>query len=127
MRASGTIIVGLLILVVLATVPIWYPIVMGSPGPAPVVELPANATQCVEGKSFMTTQHMKLLNEWRDAVVREGEKTYTSKAFGVTYDMSLTETCMGCHTDRDTFCNRCHDYADVHPYCWDCHVDLQGR
>lgn len=126
-RVNGKIIIGLVILVVLATIPIWYPAVVGPAGPPPELELPADETQCVEEKDFMTAHHMDLLDEWRDEVVREGKKTYTSKAYGATYEMSLTRTCMSCHTDRDTFCNRCHDYTDVHPYCWDCHVEPRGQ
>lgn len=127
MRASGKILVGLVALVVLATIPIWYPAVVGTPGPPPELELPAEATQCVETVEFMNASHMMLLNQWRDEVVRHGKRDYTSNAFGVTYEMSLTKTCMGCHTNKDAFCTRCHDYADVNPYCWECHVDAQGR
>ena len=127
MKGKGRIIIGLVLLVILVTIPLWYSLVVEGSGPPPEVELPAGETECVEGAEFMTAHHMDLLDEWRDAVVREGQKTYTSKAFGKTYDMSLTETCMGCHTDRDTFCTKCHDYADVHPYCWDCHIEPEGQ
>jgi hypothetical protein len=44
--------------------------------------------------------------------------------------MSLTGTCLtGCHTNKAEFCDRCHNYAAVSVYCWDCHVDpkLAGR
>lgn len=127
MSDRGKIIVGLVALVLLSTIPIWYSIVVESSGPPPKVELPADATECVETKDFMAAHHMQLLDEWRNAVVREGKKTYTSRAYGAAYDMSLTGTCMGCHKDREAFCVRCHDYADVHPYCWDCHVEPEGR
>ncbi len=127
MRISGKIIIGLVILVIAATVPIWYSMVVGGPGTPPEVELPADATHCVEGRHYMAAEHMKLLNEWRDAVVREGGKTYKSAAFGEEYEMSLTETCMDCHSNKDTFCDKCHEYADVDPYCWDCHIEPEGQ
>jgi hypothetical protein len=65
---------------------------------------------------------MQLLINWREQVVRNDFRTYT--AFnGKTYKMSLTGTCMGCHTDKARFCDRCHNYAGVTVVCWDCHVD----
>ena len=126
MSDKGKIIVGILILLVIGTFPFWYTLGEGS-RPRPEVELPVGETRCVEEKDFMTAHHMDLLDEWRDTVVREGRKTYTSKTYGNTYEISLTRTCMECHTDRDTFCNRCHDYADVAPYCWDCHIEPEGQ
>jgi hypothetical protein len=92
----------------------------------PELELPKNASDCVEATDYMIGNHMDLLNRWRDAVVREGEKEYTSSSFGKTYVMSLTGTCLECHTDSEKFCNRCHDYADVQPTCWNCHVETRG-
>ena len=35
-------------------------------------------------------------------------------------------SCMSCHANKDKFCDRCHDYLAVKPYCWDCHVEPQG-
>ncbi len=66
--------------------------------------------------------HMDLLNEWRDTVVRKGERRYVS-ASGRAFDMSLTRTCMSCHTSKKEFCDSCHNYLAVVPYCWDCHVE----
>jgi hypothetical protein len=36
--------------------------------------------------------------------------------------MSLEETCFSCHDDKSNFCDSCHDYTAVDPYCWDCHA-----
>jgi hypothetical protein len=30
---------------------------------------------------------------------------------------------MGCHVNKSEFCDRCHDYTAVTPYCWECHVE----
>lgn len=127
MKGKGRIIIGLVVLVILVTIPLWYSLVVQGSGAPPDVELPAGETQCVETKEYMAANHMQLLNDWRDAVVRNGETTYTSRASGKTYDMSLTGTCMGCHTNRETFCTRCHNYADVNPYCWDCHLEPERQ
>jgi hypothetical protein len=37
--------------------------------------------------------------------------------------MSLTRTCLDCHSNKAEFCDRCHTYMAVDPYCWDCHVE----
>ena len=127
MRDKGMVIAGLVIFVGLVTFPIWYTLAAAGDRAMPELERPADASQCVEDTEFMTANHMELLNQWRDAVVRAGEKDYTSKAFGTHYEMSLTKTCLGCHGSRQAFCDRCHTYADVHPRCWECHVDPEGN
>jgi hypothetical protein len=129
MSDKGVIVVGLIIFVGLVTFPFWYTRTAagGDTLAAPDVELPTDATQCVEDKPFMIAHHMELLNQWRDAVVRQGEAEYTSRAFGTHYEMSLTRTCLRCHSNGQTFCDRCHTYADVHPRCWDCHVEPKGN
>jgi hypothetical protein len=126
MSDKGKIVIGLLILLILFLFPVLYSLAGGGKGAPPELVLPVGEKNCVESKDFMTSNHMNLLNEWRNSVVREGQQNYTSKAFGASYQMSLTGTCLGCHTDRETFCNRCHTYADVNPYCWNCHIDTKG-
>jgi hypothetical protein len=66
--------------------------------------------------------HMDLLNEWRDDVVRKGKRIYTSPG-GKKYNMSLSNTCMECHSNKAEFCDECHQYAGVDPYCWNCHIE----
>ena len=128
MNDKPVIIAGLVIFLVAATFPIWYTYGAGGAGPRPQPELPEGETKCVEDKAFMTGNHMKLLYEWRNAVVRDARKTpYKSEASGEQHEKSLTKTCLKCHTSRDTFCNPCHDYADVRPNCWTCHVDLKEK
>lgn len=123
MRDMPVIVIGLVIVLVILTVPFWYALASGQADAPPEVQLPAGQTQCVEDLAYMKAHHMDLLDEWRDAVVRKGEKTYVSKAYGDHYEMSLTKTCLKCHESRQTFCYQCHSYANVHPYCWDCHLE----
>jgi hypothetical protein len=73
----------------------------------------------------MRREHMQLLNEWRDEVVRTGGRVYVA-ADGQRYEKSLTRTCLGCHQSKANSCDRCHDYLDVQPQCWQCHVDPKG-
>jgi hypothetical protein len=89
----------------------------------PVLQPPPNgAKECVEAKDFMRSDHMNLLNRWRDEVVRKGNRDYVSTS-GETYDISLSRTCMKCHSNKADFCDACHTYMAVTPYCWDCHVE----
>lgn len=116
------IILGLVIFLILITFPIWYNVASGKAGYAPELEKPLNAVECVRETAYMTSNHMDLLNDWRDKVVREGERIDTDH-HGKEIEMSLTRTCLGCHTNKDQFCDKCHDYLGVEPYCWECHID----
>ena len=122
MRDRILILAGLFVFLVLITWPIWWDSAakVTSKGPEPV--LPAKEKTCVAPTEYMKTSHMKLLIDWREQVVRDGIRSYT--AFnGKTYKMCLTGTCLGCHTDKAQFCDRCHNYAAVNVVCWDCHID----
>ena len=124
MYDAGKIIVGLIIFVGLFTSPIWYDIASGEASNKPNIVLPVNEDmkECVAGTEYMRASHMDLLNEWRDEVVREGKRIYTSPT-GKEFEMSLTKTCTNCHYNKTEFCDQCHDYLGVTPYCWDCHVE----
>jgi len=123
MRDRSLIYLGLLVFLAVITLPFTLNLTAGS-GPMPDLVYPENQKECVESKEFMRSSHMQLLIEWREAMVRENVRTYTS-GNGTAYDISLTNTCLAqCHTSKADFCDRCHTYAGVHdPYCWDCHVD----
>lgn len=122
MHDGGKIIIGLIIFAGLLTFPFLYN--KGTTPPAPQPELTAMAKQagkCVESKDYMKSSHMELLNTWRDEAIREGKRTYTASD-GKTYRISLQNTCMECHANKAKFCDQCHNYAEVTPYCWDCHL-----
>jgi hypothetical protein len=118
----GKIIVGLAIFLILITFPIWYNVAQGKAGYVPELEKAARGDNCVRDSAWMTSYHMDLLNSWRDQAVRQGQR-FEVAAGGVVYERSLTNTCLGCHENKDKFCDRCHSYMGVDPYCWDCHVD----
>lgn len=125
MYDANKIIPGLVIFVGLFTFPIWSSLGTASPAPDPKIDTPEIQQmiekKCVESKRYMRTTHMQLLNNWRDTVVREGNRTYKA-ADGEEYNMSLQLTCMKCHSSKKNFCDSCHIYASVTPYCWDCHI-----
>jgi hypothetical protein len=111
------IIPGLVIFLLLILMPYWWTWALGA-GEAPVLE-PLEG-QCVLEGGQMKGEHMQILDDWRDEVVRDGERYYLHPD-GETREKSLTNTCLGCHGDKTQFCDKCHDYAGVDPYCWDCH------
>ncbi len=76
---------------------------------------------CIESNAWMQANHMNLLDEWRDEATRNGNNIYISSN-NREWLISLQNTCMGCHTNKQAFCDRCHNSNNVHPYCWSCHV-----
>jgi len=124
MHDGGKIIAGVVAFLGLATFPVWFTLAQGGDGGAPKLAKPVKGEHCVESTAFMRSHHMELLNEWRDSVVRDGKRLYVSHDFpNDLHDMSLTKTCLDCHADKTQFCDQCHSYLSVSPYCWDCHVD----
>jgi hypothetical protein len=123
MYDGGKIITGLIIFFVLLLFPVWYQLGKAAKVPEPeFTELAKQAGQCVEATPFMRTQHMKMLDSWRNEVVRNAERYYTSES-GKTYYKSLQLTCMECHSNKSKFCDQCHNYMGVDPFCWDCHIE----
>lgn len=122
MRDRGVILTGLVVFLGLITFPVWWNLAYGKTSRGPELRKPVGK-QCVLPTSLMRTSHMDLLMDWREKVVRSGVRTYHA-AGGREYRMSLSKTCLGeCHSSKAEFCDRCHDYAAMQPYCWDCHVD----
>jgi hypothetical protein len=120
MRDRIAIVAALFVVLVLLTSPIWYARASGASARGP--SLPESEKTCVMPVAYMRTSHMDLLLTWRDDVVRHQNRLFVSPD-GKTYTKSLTGTCLRCHAKKAEFCDRCHTYANVTPYCWDCHVD----
>jgi [DsrC]-trisulfide reductase subunit J len=122
MRDRGLILGGLALFVGLVTSPMWFNLATGTDPKGPEPKLPTKEKHCVAPVEYMRTSHMNLLASWREEVVRGSGRTFV--AFdGTTYTMSLTQTCLKCHGSKADFCDRCHEYVGVTPYCWDCHID----
>jgi hypothetical protein len=121
----GMIALGLVIFLIAITFPFWYgrgkpisPVLLSLDTPA-IAQL--KEKRCLEDTAFMRANHMKLLNAWRDEVVREGKREYTTKD-GRRFEKSLTGVCLKCHSNKEQFCDRCHNYVGAKPSCFDCHV-----
>lgn len=119
---SGKIIIGLVIFIVLISFPIWYNVAGSKADYVPELEKPVRGADCVRPAVWMRHNHMELLDQWREKVVREGIR-YETGADGSRYEMSLTHTCLSCHANKDQFCDKCHNYLSVNPYCWECHIN----
>ena len=123
MNSKALIVTGVVIFLLIVLFPFWY--MRGKAAPAPEVELTPKAKaaqKCVRSTEYMQAEHMQLLDVWRDAVVREGKRIYVNPA-GKEFNMSLSNTCLDCHSNKAEFCDRCHNYASVRPYCWSCHIE----
>lgn len=126
---ANKIIPGLVVFLVLVTLPIWFNRGKASPPPQPKLDTPViekmATKQCILPKEAMITGHMQLLNDWRTQVVRYGNRVYVAPD-GKKYNMSLQNDCMQCHSNKAQFCDQCHSYAGLSlnstPYCWNCHI-----
>jgi hypothetical protein len=123
MNDKTKIIAGIVIFFALFAFPFWFN--LGKAAPPPKLELTEKAKaakQCVLPTEYMRAEHMHVLDQWRYEVVRTGEREFINPD-GKEYTMSLSNTCLDCHSNKAQFCDKCHTYASVTPYCWDCHID----
>jgi hypothetical protein len=117
------IIAGIVIFFGLFTFPLWFNLGKAAKAPELVLTEKAKAAkECVMPTDYMRANHMQILDQWRHEVVRNGERIFVNAA-GKEFDMSLSNTCLDCHSNKADFCDKCHNYASVTPYCWDCHID----
>ncbi|MFH1176080.1 MAG: sulfate reduction electron transfer complex DsrMKJOP subunit DsrJ [Acidobacteriota bacterium] len=125
MHDAGKIITGLALFLAAALLPFWH---NAAAGKAVKIEpkIVTQEKQCVAAKDTMRANHMDLLNTWRDQVVRQGRRTAVTEG-GKQVAMSLSNTCLSCHPNKQDFCDTCHNYLAVAPYCWDCHVAPKER
>ncbi|MEL1134682.1 sulfate reduction electron transfer complex DsrMKJOP subunit DsrJ [Desulfitobacterium sp. THU1] len=129
MHRKRKIILGLIIFSALAALPFLYNLGRENKGPNTSITTPRiqelGVTQCIESTEYMRANHMKLLVDWRDDVVRNGDRTYVNSR-GESYQKSL-DTCLDCHHDpnlntEEQFCVKCHNYSSVQPDCRQCHT-----
>ncbi|MGB5156571.1 sulfate reduction electron transfer complex DsrMKJOP subunit DsrJ [Desulfobacterium sp. N47] len=123
MYNKGEVITGIVIFLVIFAFPFWYNMGKAAPVPQPeLTEKAKAAKECIEPKAFMKTEHMQILNSWRNSVVRDKNRLYINSS-DKEFDMSLSNGCLECHSNKAEFCDKCHTYASVTPYCYDCHID----
>lgn len=116
---------GIILFAVLFTSPFWLN-VGSSEYKRPDIALPLTEKECIESRDFMASEHMQLLDTWRDMALREEKREYVSTS-GKVWEISLQNTCMSCHANKVDFCDKCHNSNSVDPYCWDCHVEPRGN
>lgn len=121
MHKSYAIITGLVLFLALVSYPFWSNAGRSNNWEPPVLPDKTVHPECVESREFMRSNHMVMLHQWRDEVVRHEEYVYTNSQ-GKRYYKSLTKTCLACHDNKEQFCDRCHSSIGVDNYCWDCHL-----
>ena len=127
---KGPVFLGIVIFLALALFPFYNNFGKTNKKPDPKTDTPEimeyeklnGKKECVESKEWMRGEHMQLLNQWRDSVVRDDNRGYVSNANHKRFNMSLQNGCMHCHSNKKKFCDECHNYLSVKPYCWDCHI-----
>lgn len=134
-RDAWKVVIGVVIFLGFFTFPIWYNLALGQQDWNEPTIAAGAGSECIMERSKIRVEHMELLDDWRDEAVREAHR-FRPNVQGTHRNKSLTKTCMGCHTDREEFCGRCHTFVGVEGelfsevYCWDCHVDstnVSGR
>ncbi len=130
MKNAGTIVIVVVVgFVAFFGFPFYYNIGKANEAPKLKFDTPAilewekvnGKKECVEPKEFMRGEHMQMLNQWRDSVVRNADRVYVNSQ-GRSFTMSFQNTCMNCHSNKKDFCDKCHNYLGVKPYCWGCHI-----
>jgi len=82
-----------------------------NPDSRPFLEMPdPKYEKCVRDTVYMRFHHMDLLKEIRDDVMRRGVRGSISFS-----------SCRECHTDRERFCNQCHQAVSLNVDCFGCH------
>ena len=76
----------------------------------PFLEKPKGHKKCIKDTEYMRSNHMTLLKNIRNQVMRQGEKG----------QMGLKD-CRQCHTNREQFCDKCHNAVNLKPDCFNCH------
>ncbi len=120
MYDANKIIPGLIIFFCIITFPIWLTAASGKLAYAPEPQIATEEKQCVESVEWMRANHMDLVLDWREIVVRDGIRTWVASD-GKEYTISLTGTCLDCHSNKAEFCDQCHNYVGGQPDCWTCH------
>ncbi len=133
---ANKIVPGLILFVLIVALPSLYTCASGGAKARPEIQKANIAAYndgelngCVEDADYMRSYHMDLLDQWRDTAIRDGKRIFISERWGDAHpiEISLSNTCIGCHDSKEDFCDKCHTYAGVDPYCWSCHVIPGGE
>ena len=126
------VIAGLVIFVVLITIPLWQNLGKTVAAPTPKLDTPAiqklaaKDRKCVMPKDYMRANHMQMLVDWRESVVRDAQREFVNPE-GKKFVASLSNTCLDCHSNKSQFCDQCHNYVAVTPNCFGCHLDKEQK
>ena len=91
-----------------------------------IQKLAAKDRKCVMPKDYMRANHMQMLVDWRESVVRDAQREFVNPE-GKKFVASLSNTCLDCHSNKSKFCDQCHNYVAVTPNCFGCHLDKEQK
>lgn len=91
-----------------------------------IQKLAAKDRKCVMPKDYMRANHMQMLVDWRESVVRDAQREFVNPE-GKKFVASLSNTCLDCHSNKSQFCDQCHNYVAVTPNCFGCHLDKEQK
>lgn len=86
-----------------------------------IQKLAAKDRKCVMPTDYMRANHMQMLVDWRESVVRDAQREFVNPE-GKKFVASLSNTCLDCHSNKTQFCDQCHNYVAVTPNCFGCHL-----
>jgi len=110
-RRTAVLVIILLLLVTPFVYSITDRVVASGTSDAPFLEYPdPEYKQCVRDTEYMRHHHWELLTGVREEVVR----------YGVRGEIGL-DKCKDCHTNRERFCDQCHNKVSLQPDCFGCH------
>jgi hypothetical protein len=111
---KGIIIIILFLIVILAPLgysTVSYIMAQETEGVIPFLERPDKKhKKCVRPVEYMRYHHWELLRGIREEIVR----------YGIRGEIGLSK-CRQCHTNRTTFCDKCHNAVSLKPDCFGCH------
>ena len=127
------IVIGIVVFILVVTTPLWLNIGRGADAAAPEMSYDTTAIKamgddahCIYDAEYMRTHHMEILAQWKEQAIRDGNREFVAPD-GTKYEVSLQNTCLECHSNYEDFCKKCHDYNDVTPNCWTCHVEPTAK
>ena len=127
------IVIGIVVFILVVTTPLWLNIGRGADAAAPemsydtpAIKAMGDDAHCIYDAEYMRTHHMEILAQWKEQAIRDGNREFVVPD-GTKYEVSLQNTCLECHSNYEDFCKKCHDYNDVTPNCWTCHVEPTAK
>ncbi|WP_088186428.1 sulfate reduction electron transfer complex DsrMKJOP subunit DsrJ [Desulfosporosinus sp. FKA] len=124
MYKGGRIIASLVVFVAFLGFPFFYNMGKANAEPknlAENIKLIESTQHDIEPASWMIANHMKLLDQWRQAYVRDGQTIYVNNR-GEKFPININTWSNTVGANSNQFCITCHNYVGVQLNCFSCHT-----